>query len=147
MPVEDVFLQRGFTRIASCRPYHAAILSTQAFIRAPQTDANSDPVTPPSGRHVRTPSACLCLRACSPSRSFPCHTLTQNPLCLLTDRNYRLLDITDFISNACQETGSPLMAGCWQGTHTLFTNRRGVCPAYYGYDMDDFEGFLNGLRH
>lgn len=40
------------------RPNHTAILSPQdvpAFIRTPQTDANSDPVTPPSGRRVSTP--------------------------------------------------------------------------------------------
>lgn len=39
-------------------PNHTAILSPQdmpAFIRTPQTDANSDPATPPSGRHVSTP--------------------------------------------------------------------------------------------
>lgn len=40
------------------KPNHTAILSPQdvpVFIRTPQTDVNSDPVTRPSGRHVSTP--------------------------------------------------------------------------------------------
>lgn len=47
-------------RILPCngKPNHTAILSPQdvpVFIRTPQTDVNSDPVTRPSGRHVSTP--------------------------------------------------------------------------------------------
>lgn len=44
------------------RPSRTAILSPQdvpAFIRTPQNDVTSDPVTPPSGRHVVTPSLSL----------------------------------------------------------------------------------------
>lgn len=38
----------------SCPPQ-----DTPASIRTPQADANSDPVTPPSGRHVSTPCSSL----------------------------------------------------------------------------------------
>lgn len=117
---------------------HTAILSPRdmpAFMRTLQTDTNSNPVMPPSGRHVSTPYLSLPKSVFSNTQlailhihtQTHAHTLNyaQNPLCLLTDKNYRLSDFTDSISNPWQLTDSPPWAGCWQGTHGLFTNQRG----------------------
>lgn len=75
---------------------------------------------------------------------------TQNPLCSLTDRNYRLFDFTESISNPRQLTDSPLRAGCWQGTHALFTNQRGfarhimdVITLKFIWMNSDIKGSLN----
>ncbi len=61
------------------QPNHTAILSPQdmpAFIKTPQTDMNSDPVTPPSGRHVSTPYLSLLKSVFSITQLAITHTFT-----------------------------------------------------------------------
>lgn len=87
-------------------------------------------------------------RVCLASHAFPSLSLThtQSPLCELTDRKCRPSDITGFISNVWQETGSSLMAGCWQERHALFTIQRGGHPLSYGCDMNNFEVYLDWFK-
>lgn len=54
-------------------------------------------------------------------------SLTQThkkPTVFAADRDYRLLDITNFISNVRHKIGSPLMVAYWQGAYALFTNQQ-----------------------
>lgn len=128
----------GFKRISfpAWRPSRTAILSPQdvpAFIRTPQNDVTSDPVTPPSGRHVVTPSLSLprsvfsITQLAMTHRRVRAHTHahTRSPQRPLTDKNYRLFNFTDSISDLRQLTDSLLRVGCWQATHALFTNQQG----------------------
>ena len=141
------------------RPNHTAILSAARHAGIHQDAANWRELWPRDASIWKTrqhpllvsPGECVRHRAAcrhTHTRTYA-HTWnnSQNPLRSVTDRSCRLFDFTDSISNPRQLTDSPLRAGCWQGTHALFTKQRGVCPAHYGCDVDDFEAYWNGFGH
>lgn len=141
----------GSCRLCLALPRSAAphaVLSTRdkpASIRKRRTDANSDPVTPPSGRHVSAPSlsppspslpllVASCERVFSITRLSVFATLhAHRARCAsgLTDRNYGLLNITGFISKVRQESGRS--ADSW-GRHVC-----GLTSPSYGFHRLDFQ--------
>lgn len=138
-------------------PEHAAVSSPrQTRHRSSERLKLTWPLTP-WRLHLEETSAPLCLSysksvftitqlGVSNTHTHPCtQNYTRNPLCSLTDRNYRLFDFTDSISNLWQLTDSPLRAAYWQGTHALFTNQQG--PPQHGCKLYNFEVCWNEFRH
>lgn len=98
------------------------------------------------------PPPCLYLEVCSASHSLPwhidvcAHTHTRSPQRLLTDKNYRLFNFTDSISDLRQLTDSLLRVGCWQATHALFTNQQGFAKHIMHVIWITLKSILNGLK-
>lgn len=125
------------------RPNHTAILSPQdmpALIRTPQTDVNSDPVTPPSGRHDSTPYFSL------PESVFSNSSLLHTHICSHIELHTKPTVLADWqelqtvrlhrlhfkpTTTNWQPTEGWLLAG-----NTCFIYQpAGICPAHYGCDV------------
>lgn len=104
------------------------------------------------GRHVVTPSLSLprsvfsITQLAMTHRRVRAHTHTCSPQRLLTDKNYRLFNFTDSISDLRQLTDSLLRVGCWQATHALFTNQQGFAKHIMHVIWVTLKSILNGLK-
>lgn len=134
------------------RPSRTAILSPQdvpAFIRTPQNDVTSDPVTPPSGRHVVTPSLSLprsvfsITQLAMTHRRVRAHTHTHMQHTAPADwQELQTVQLHRLHFRSAATDWQPAEGWLLAGNTCFIYQPAGVCQAHYACDMGNLEVYF-----